>query len=371
MGGHVGGGLGRRPTWCAVVVDPARYGADRVRAAPVADWRPKSVSALPGRRGCPVRPGECPTSGTAGGSCAGRRHVLSPWSPPYEAAPKTRRPGGLARPRATARCLPGNRGDWSAPWSAGANDGRTLGWSVCAVTGEGGSGKTRLASQACARRLARAGTPGSRRPLGRRLREHLERPPWSWSTTPTCTLTSSAPWSSTCAPSARAVARLLLLARHLGDQAGVGWWSARPHLGARPVFAGVLDVDLHPLDIPGRQQHFFTAFDALAPHVPAPAPRSTQLPALAHLRPAPVGAHGCAARRLRRRGPVRGRHRAAPAPGQEVSVRARVLRSLLGVRCSAGRTWARAPSSRARSWARWRPWPPLPPPPTATMPSNC
>ena len=263
-----------------VLVDPARYGTDRVRARPVADL----VAAAGFRRALQDDKAELPAKCEVLGDrwrlrlADGTGLSLAPL---YRPLPRTPGPAQLLQPQ------------YGLVPYLGRDDMVTtlVGWCektdayprwVCVVTGEGGSGKTRLAAEVCTRLLAAGWDAGfSDSPQAAdTLRGHLERS--------TLVVIDDADLRPGLIASfvgyVRAdlggpPARLLLLARHLGDQrdpgggsAGVGWWAQLNRtLELDGIFEGQLDVSDHPLDPASRTGHYQAALDALRPHVPAPA----------------------------------------------------------------------------------------------------
>ncbi len=263
-----------------VLVDPARYGTDRVRARPAAD-----LVAAAGFRGALADdgaelPAKCEVLGDRWRLQLTDGISLS-LAPPYRPLPRGPGRAQLLQPRHGLVPYLGRDDmvttltDWCEKTDAYPQ------W-ICVVTGEGGSGKTRLAAEVCTRLLAAGWDAGfSDSPqTADTVREHLERP--------TLVVIDDADLQPGLIASlvgyVRAdlggpPARLLLLARHLGDHrdpggrsAGVGWWAQLNRtLELDGIFAGQLDVSDHPLDPASRAEHYQAALDALRPHAPAPA----------------------------------------------------------------------------------------------------
>ncbi len=272
-----------------IVVDPARYGTDRVRVRPagdlvgVADFRTALIAD-----GATL-PAECEVLGDRWRLQLHDNSSVG-LETPYRPLPRTPGPAHLLQPQyglvpyleredmINALVDWCERGDAYPRW-------------LCLVTGQGGSGKTRLAAEVCTRLLAAGWDAGfSHEPEpADTLRHRLEHP--------TLVVIDDADLKPALIEKlvnhVRAdldgpPARLLLLARHLGDQpdsegksTGVGWWAQLNRtLQLDPIFEGQLNVSDHPLDAASRARHYQAALAALRPHVPSPVTGPSSPPAL-------------------------------------------------------------------------------------------
>ena len=259
-----------------VVVDPARFGTDRVLAVPVALLLGDAeVAGLLG----------ADAQGVAGVGPRFRLAVTSEISialaPPYRAptARLGREPTRLLLPEYGVVPFVGRDGDLNIveEWcSVGAASALRL------VVGRGGSGKTRLAAEACIRMAGQGWQAGFAEPKAPGGRAHLE------FDQPTLLVVDDADLNvvlladliSTVAywPPGAPPIRLLLLARHT-----TGWWETlnrqTDHLAAELADSPLMldDGNLPPDE---RADHYARALTAFAAHVPDAAMPGEQVPVL-------------------------------------------------------------------------------------------
>jgi hypothetical protein len=249
-----------------VVVDPARFGTDRVVAAPVAPLL--EDAELAGLLG--VSP-----EAVAGVGPRLRLAVTAETSlalaPPYRAAtPRLgREPARLLLPEYGIVPFAGRDGDldtlqgWCLNGTAPA---------LRRITGAGGSGKTRLAAEACVRMAGQGWQAGFADPKapGGRAQLEFDRPTLLVIDDADLNVTLLADLVSTVSywPPGTPPVRLLLLARHTA-----GWWDTlnqRTGQLAGELADPALELHDGELTPAGRSEHHTRALAAFAAHLPDP-----------------------------------------------------------------------------------------------------
>ncbi len=249
-----------------VVVDPARFGTDRVVAAPIAPLL--DDAELAGLR-------DVSAEGVAGVGPRLRLAVTAETSlalaPPYRAAtPRLgREPARLLLPEYGIVPFAGRDGDLET-LQAWCLNGTSP--AVRRITGAGGSGKTRLAAEACVRMAGQgwqAGFADPKAPDGRAQLE-FDRPTLLVVDDADLNVTLLADLVRTVSywPPGTPPVRLLLLARHT-----TGWWDTLNQRTGR--LAGELadpTLELHDGELTpaGRAEHHTRALTAFAAHLPDP-----------------------------------------------------------------------------------------------------
>ena len=249
-----------------VVIDPARFGTDRVVAAPIAP-----LLAGAGLAGLL----EVSAEGVAGVGPRLRLAVSAETSlalaPPYRAAtPRLgREPARLLLPEYGIVPFAGRDGDLDT-LQAWCLDGTAP--ALRLITGAGGSGKTRLAAEACVRMAGQgwqAGFADPKAPAGRAQLE-FDRPTLLVIDDADLNVTLLADLVRTVSywPPGTPPVRLLLLARH-----STGWWDTLNQRTGQ--LAGELadpTLELHDGELApaGRAGHHTRALTAFAAHLPDP-----------------------------------------------------------------------------------------------------
>ena len=257
-----------------VVVDPARFGADRVVAAPIAP--------LLGDAELAGLIGASPESVVGVGprfrlAVTAERSVAL--APPYRApTPRLgREPARLLLPEYGIVPFAGRDGDLETMESWCLSSATSA---LRVVIGEGGSGKTRLAAEACVRMVGRGWQAGFADPKapGGRAQLEFDRPTLLAVDDADLNVTLLADLVRTVGywPTGAPPVRLLLLARHT-----IGWWDTLNRRTDR--LAGELAdpaVLLHDGELTraDRAAHHTRAVTAFASHLPDSVPPAGQVP---------------------------------------------------------------------------------------------
>ena len=250
-----------------VVVDPARFGTDRVVAAPIAPLLADAELA---------RLLDLSADGVTGVGPRLRLAVTADTSlalaPPYRAAtPRLgREPARLLLPEYGIVPFAGRDGDLDTlqAWCLnGTSPALRL------VTGAGGSGKTRLAAEACVRMAGQGWQAGFADPKapGGRAQLEFDRPTLLVIDDADLNITLLADLVRTVSywPPGTPPVRLLLLARHT-----TGWWDTlnqRTDRAAGELADPTLALHDGELIPAGRGEHHARALAAFAAHLPDPA----------------------------------------------------------------------------------------------------
>ncbi len=249
-----------------VVIDPARFGADRVVAAPVAPLL--DDAELAGVL-------DVSADGVAGVGPRLRLAVTAETSlalaPPYRAAtPRLgREPARLLLPEFGIVPFAGRDADLDI-LEAWCLDGTAP--ALRLITGAGGSGKTRLAAEACVRMTGQGWQAGFADPKapGGRAQLAFDRPTLLVIDDADLNVTLLADLVSAVSywPAGTPPVRLLLLARHT-----TGWWDTlnqRTGQLAGELAEPALDLRDGELTPAGRTEHHIRALTAFAAHLPDP-----------------------------------------------------------------------------------------------------